>query len=181
MVVTNVAERLRMEELWSPAAFSAEFGHQRHDIVNVKTNRAVRQMPLSKFWDGFVRLKDRARDDRGDPMLLKLKDWPPDNDFAAALPSRFADLMGSIPLRDYTLRSGRHNLASFMPDFFVRPDLGPKMYIAYGNVLHPDKGTTNLHIDMSDACNVMLHVGIPEDGNYQEHYRLEFAPSLPQA
>ena len=58
-----------------------------------------------------------------------------------------------------------------MPPFFVRPDLGPKMYIAYGNALHPEVGTTNLHIDMSDACNVMVYVGIPEDGNRDEHVR----------
>jgi lysine-specific demethylase 3 len=30
------------------------------------------------------------------------------------------------------------------------------MYIAYGNALYPNTGTTNLHIDMSDACNVMV-------------------------
>ena len=59
-------------------------------------------------------------------------------------------------IADYTRREGRLNLASSMPDFFVRPDLGPKMYIAYGNALYPNTGTTNLHIDMSDACNVMV-------------------------
>ena len=105
-------------------------------------------------------------------MLLKLKDWPPDNDFASYLPDRFNDLMSWIPLKDYTRREGDLNLARTIPDFFVRPDLGPKMYIAYGNALHPEVGTTNLHIDMSDACNLIVYVGIPDDGNRQEHVEL---------
>ena len=25
------------------------------------------------------------------------------------------------------------------------------------------QGTTNLHLDISDACNLMVYVGIPED------------------
>ena len=105
-------------------------------------------------------------------MLMKLKDWPADNDLAASLPENFKDLMSVIPLKDYTLRQGKLNLASFMPDFHVRPDLGPKMYIAYGNALYPDTGTTNLHIDMSDACNLMVHVSIPIDGDREEHERI---------
>ena len=51
---------------------------------------------------------------------------------------------------------------------FSRPDLGPKMYSAYGSPLTCTKGTTNLHLDMSDAVNVMIYVGIPKEGNTQE-------------
>lgn len=61
---------------------------------------------------------------------------------------------------DYTQRGGRLNLASRLPECFVRPDLGPKMYTAYGS---PTAGTTNLHLDISDAVNVMVYVGIPSD------------------
>jgi lysine-specific demethylase 3 len=109
-------------------------------------------------------------DENGMPMLLKLKDWPTDNDFSNFLPENFEDLMSVLPIKDYTLRTGHFNLASMMPDFFVRPDLGPKMYIAYGNALHPDTGTTNLHLDMSDAMNLMVHVGLPNDGDKNEHF-----------
>ncbi len=45
---------------------------------------------------------------------------------------RFDDLMENLPLPEYTKRDGRLNLASRLPNFFVRPDLGPKMYNAYG-------------------------------------------------
>ena len=69
------------------------------------------------------------------------------------------------------MRTGDFNLARSIPDFFVRPDLGPKMYLAYGNALYSGTGTTNLHIDMSDACNCLVYVGLPNDGSRGEHYQ----------
>ena len=90
-------------------------------------------------------------------------------DFAELLPDRFEDLMQALPLAEYTRRTGRLNLASCLPDFFVRPDLGPKMYNAYGSALFPTKGTTNLHLDISDAVNFMVYVGIPTDADSEEH------------
>merc|ERR550525_1893589 len=104
-------------------------------------------------------------------MLLKLKDWPTEDDFAQYFPKRFADLMVHLPLSDYTRREGQYNLASFMPDYFLQPDLGPKMYIAYGSPLYPEYGSTNLHMDMSDAVNCIVYVGIPEDGTRDEHIK----------
>ena len=41
----------------------------------------------------------------------------------------------------------------------LTPDLGPKMYVAYGSLLTPQRdGTTCLHMDMADAVNVLVHV-----------------------
>lgn len=79
--------------------------------------------------------------------------------------------MNVLPLGEYSQRSGRLNLASRLPDCFVRPDLGPKMYTAYGSALYATKGTTNLHLDISDAVNVMVYVGIPKDGDNEEHVK----------
>lgn len=53
-------------------------------------------------------------------------------DLAYLCSCRFDDLMDNLPLPEYTKRDGRLNLASRLPNFFVRPDLGPKMYNAYG-------------------------------------------------
>lgn len=82
---------------------------------------------------------------------------------------RFDDLMRALPLKDYTQRDGKLNLASRLPTCFVRPDLGPKMYSAYGNAGNRDPGkqllsTTNLHLDVSDAVNVMVFVAITQNG-----------------
>lgn len=49
-----------------------------------------------------------------------------------APPCRFADLAAALPLPHYTRRDGKLNMASSLPDFFVKPDMGPKMYNAYG-------------------------------------------------
>ena len=103
------------------------------------------------FWDGFEDISKRLRDPRtGEPRLLKLKDWPPGDDFSEKLPKRsvtslslpltltrlsvcrFADLADSLPLPHYTRRDGKLNMASSLPNFFVKPDMGPKMYNAYG-------------------------------------------------
>ena len=78
-------------------------------------------------------------------MLLKLKDWPSEDDFAQYFPNRFADLMKQLPLGDYTQTEGRYILASYIPQLCFRPDLGPKMYIAYENPHYPEFGSTNLH------------------------------------
>ena len=170
VMVANVSNKLDMN-LWSPEAFNKEFGDLKHDIVNCKTHKKIPQVPLKWFWDGFENLKSRLLDQQGMPMLLKLKDWPTEDDFAQYFPKRFADLMVHLPLSDYTRREGQYNLASFMPDYFLQPDLGPKMYIAYGSPLYPEYGSTNLHMDMSDAVNLMVYVGIPQDGNNDETVR----------
>ena len=54
-------------------------------------------------------------------------------------------------------------MAGYLPDHYLKPELGPKMYIAYGSALYSGKASTNLHIDMSDAVNLMVHVGMPDD------------------
>ncbi|KAG8335688.1 Lysine-specific demethylase 3B [Homalodisca vitripennis] len=73
------------------------------------------------------------------------------------------NLMSALPMSEYTSRSGPLNLVSCLPDCFVPPDLGPKMYSAYGSALYPSKGSTNLHLDVSDAVNVLVYVGISND------------------
>ena len=151
--------------LWSVEAFIRDFGDVRNDLINCRTGNIVPNQPMRRFWEGFECVTRRLRDDKGQPMILKLKDWPPGEDFADMMPRRFADLMSVLPMTDYTRRDGRLNLASCLPDIFVRPDLGPKMYIAYGCALHPSKASTNLHLDVSDAVNIMVYVGIPPDGD----------------
>lgn len=79
--------------------------------------------------------------------------------------------MKVLPLAEYTHRNGRLNLAGRLPECFVRPDLGPKMYNAYGSALLCSKGTTNLHLDVSDAANVMVYVGLPKEANSEEHIK----------
>ncbi|XP_052741070.1 probable JmjC domain-containing histone demethylation protein 2C isoform X2 [Bicyclus anynana] len=158
VLVSDVSSLLD-PQLWSPDSFSRDFGDTRVDIVNCASGLVVPNQPARKFWDGFALAARRLRDERGAPMVLKLKDWPPGEDFAELLPARFDDLMRALPLHEYTARAGRLNLAARLPECFVRPDLGPKMYTAYGGA----GGTTNLHLDVSDAVNVLVHASAPAD------------------
>lgn len=168
VIVSNVGSKLD-KELWTPDSFSRDFGRKTNNLINCMTGNVVPNQKMKKFWDGFEHVKQRLRDGNGVPMLLKLKDWPPSDDFAKLLPDRFKDLMSALPLGEYTHRDGLLNLAARLPDIFCKPDLGPKMYIAYGSGLHLDKGTTNLHLDMSDAVNVMVYVGVVKDEDNTKH------------
>ncbi|CAH2277481.1 lysine-specific demethylase 3B isoform X1 [Pelobates cultripes] len=162
VLVSGVQKKLK-SELWKPEAFSLEFGDQDVDLVNCRNCAIISDVKVRDFWDGFEVIEKRLKSDEGTPMVLKLKDWPPGEDFRDMMPTRFEDLMENLPLPEYTKRDGRLNLASRLPSYFVRPDLGPKMYNAYGLITAEDRrvGTTNLHLDVSDAVNVMVYVGIP--------------------
>ncbi len=87
--------------------------------------------------------------------------------------------MNALPLQEYTRREGKFNMASSLPSFFVKPDLGPKLYCAYGkrelnritkinvqlyvfvsigSAVNATLGTTNLHLDIASAVNVMVRL-----------------------
>ncbi|XP_051715660.1 lysine-specific demethylase 3B isoform X3 [Ctenopharyngodon idella] len=170
VLVSGIHKKLKAN-LWKPEAFSEEFGDQDVDLVNCRNCAIISDVKVRDFWDGFQVISKRLQGGDGQPMVLKLKDWPPGEDFRDMMPTRFDDLMDNLPLPEYTKRDGRLNLASRLPNFFVRPDLGPKMYNAYGLISTEDRkvGTTNLHLDVSDAVNVMVYVGVPEGDTDQEH------------
>ncbi|XP_041049289.1 lysine-specific demethylase 3B-like [Carcharodon carcharias] len=169
VLVSGVHKKLN-SALWKPEAFSREFGDQEVDLVNCRNCAIISDVKVRDFWDGFEVIAKRLKSEGGQPMVLKLKDWPPGEDFRDMMPTRFDDLMNNLPLPEYTKRDGRLNLASRLPNYFVRPDLGPKMYNAYGLITAEDRkvGTTNLHLDVSDAVNVMVYVGIPLGENNHE-------------
>ncbi|XP_072041453.1 lysine-specific demethylase 3B-like [Amphiura filiformis] len=161
VLVSSVHKTLNAD-IWKPEWFGNKFGNITNDLVNCLTGSVIQGHEMKDFWDGFQDMSNRLVTKEGDPMSLKLKDWPPTEDFAEILPEHFADLMHNLPLPEYTNRDGKLNLSSRLPDFFVKPDLGPKMYNAYGNCQYPELGTTNLHLDISDAVNVMVHVAVPK-------------------
>uniref|UniRef100_A0A4W3JU89 Lysine-specific demethylase n=1 Tax=Callorhinchus milii TaxID=7868 RepID=A0A4W3JU89_CALMI len=169
VLVSGVHKKLNTA-LWKPEAFSREFGDQEVDLVNCRNCAIISDVKVRDFWDGFEVISKRLKSEEGQPMVLKLKDWPPGEDFRDMMPTRFDDLMNNLPLPEYTKRNGRLNLASRLPNYFVRPDLGPKMYNAYGLITTEDRkvGTTNLHLDVSDAVNVMVYVGVPIGENNHE-------------
>lgn len=146
-------------DLWSPDSFRTEFGDLTVDLINCRNGQMIYKQKMSDFWNGFEDFDSRIRDRLRRPIICKLKDWPTTDDFKNVLESRYNDLMANLPIPDYSDRDGLLNLSSYLPDSFLKPDLGPKMYIAYSSADTPKDGTTSLHIDISDAVNIMMYVG----------------------
>ncbi|KAJ1977560.1 hypothetical protein H4R35_002249 [Dimargaris xerosporica] len=173
LVVEGLLPRLALD--WSPAYWGHCHGQQRVTVVDCTTGlNFPRTYTLAEFFREFDRLDhatwDALAEDgrqampfgkllRSQPRPIpKLKDWPPTEDFKVQFPEHFADFMQALPFPEYTQRDGQLNLASRLPQCFIPPDLGPKMYTAYGSDDGiQGKGTTNLHLDMADAVNLMVH------------------------
>ncbi|CAJ2674769.1 unnamed protein product [Trifolium pratense] len=114
------------------------------------------QVNAFQFFKGY--LTGRSYTD-GWPEMLKLKDWPPSNFFEECLPRHGAEFTAMLPFSDYTHpKSGVLNLATKLPAL-LKPDLGPKTYIAYGALEELSRGdsVTKLHCDISDAVNILTH------------------------
>ncbi|KAF8779316.1 hypothetical protein HU200_002749 [Digitaria exilis] len=116
------------------------------------------EINIHKFFSGYT--TGRAHPRTQWPEMLKLKDWPPSSSFDKRLPRHGAEFISALPFPEYTdPRYGPLNLAVKLPDAALKPDLGPKTYIAYGFQKELGRGdsVTKLHCDMSDAVNILTH------------------------
>ncbi|KAG9346748.1 hypothetical protein JZ751_007065 [Albula glossodonta] len=87
VLVSGIHKRLK-GGLWRPEAFSQEFGDQDVDLVNCRNCAIISDVKVRDFWDGFQVISKRLQGGDGQPMVLKLKDWPPGEDFRDMMPTR---------------------------------------------------------------------------------------------
>uniref|UniRef100_A0A7M4EFZ9 Probable JmjC domain-containing histone demethylation protein 2C n=1 Tax=Crocodylus porosus TaxID=8502 RepID=A0A7M4EFZ9_CROPO len=160
VLVSGIHKKMNIS-LWKAESISLDFGDQQADILNCKDS-IISNANVKEFWDGFEEVAKRQKIKNGETVVLKLKDWPSGEDFKAMMPGRYEDLLKSLPLPEYCSPEGKLNLASHLPGFFVRPDLGPRLCSGYGVAATKDHdvGTTNLHIEVSDVVNILVYVGI---------------------
>uniref|UniRef100_A0A3P9JE77 Probable JmjC domain-containing histone demethylation protein 2C n=1 Tax=Oryzias latipes TaxID=8090 RepID=A0A3P9JE77_ORYLA len=160
VLVSGIHKRLNAS-LWKADSFNQEFADHQGDLLNCK-DQVVSNSGIKEFWDGFEDLTKRPKSKDGEPLVYRLKDWPSGEEFMALMPSRYDDLMKNLPLPEYSDPEGALNLASHLPSFFVRPDLGPRLCCAYGVAAsqEQDFGTANLHLEVSDVVSVLVYVGV---------------------
>ncbi|KZT26000.1 hypothetical protein NEOLEDRAFT_1050237, partial [Neolentinus lepideus HHB14362 ss-1] len=154
ILVKNVLHN--MQGIWSPKYFTDTYGSDAVSVVDCETNHSSRTTVRDFFQDFELGICDGN--------ALKLKDWPPDTEFSTKFPQLYKAFIDALPVPDFTRPDGICNLTAHFPLNGVVPDLGPKMYNAYGTRQHSQSGTTHLHIDVTAAVNLMLHVRSAADG-----------------
>ncbi|CAJ2630941.1 unnamed protein product [Trifolium pratense] len=165
VIVSNVLEctsGLSWEPLVMRRAFRQISNSKHKSLLDVKAIDCLgwceAEINVHQFFTGYT--KGRL-DWLKWPQVLKLNDWPPSNLFEESLPRHCAEFISSLPYKEYTNPfNGVLNLAVKLPEGVLKPDMGPKTYIAYGFDQELGRGdsVTKLHCDMSDAVNVLTHI-----------------------
>ena len=179
---------------WSPSYFLEQYGQERCLLNNCGSNNPENDIITGCVRDFFAKF-DSAQLFYKNKVFKgswKLKDWPPSDDFALVFPDLFQDFENALPHASwaYTTREGNMNLASKFPKGWNRPDLGPKMYNAYpavdflpqteteGQKTVDVKGTTNLHLDITDAINILVYAS-PKPGSLTCISNLHLTRTIP--
>ncbi|KAL6550160.1 hypothetical protein OROMI_020648 [Orobanche minor] len=165
VIVSNVLETT-LGLSWEPMVMWRAFRQIKknlgHDtLLNVTALNCLdysTDVNVHQFFKGY---SEGRFDSEGWPKILKLKDCPPSILFEQRLPRHVAEFICCLPFKEYTHpRSGYLNLAGKLSEKSLKPDMGPKTYIAYGfnGELGRGDSVTKLHYNMSDAVNVLTHV-----------------------
>ncbi|KAL6125817.1 hypothetical protein ACLB2K_073869 [Fragaria x ananassa] len=110
---------------------------------------------IVQFFNGYL---EGQFDGKMWPRIMKLNNCSLDDYLEKRLPRHCVEFSCCLPFKEYTHpSSGSLNLAVKLPPECVKPDMGPKMYIAYGVSQELGRGDslTKLHCDSCDVRRIM--------------------------
>ncbi|RPD78442.1 hypothetical protein L226DRAFT_457378 [Lentinus tigrinus ALCF2SS1-7] len=141
----------RMQGSWSPASFVRTHGSQTVLMLR-SSGLPSERVSVDRFFQEFT----RSDADRG--CAVKVKDWPPSASFEDDFKQNYDAFMQAVPMPSYTRYDGMRNLIAHygIPPpriASLRPDVGPKVYIATPDLSR--EGSTRLHLDVASAVNML--------------------------
>ncbi|KAI0708445.1 hypothetical protein C8Q76DRAFT_627624, partial [Earliella scabrosa] len=158
LVVQGLQESLQLR--WTPEFFVEQFGETKCEVEDCETGN-VTVRTIAQFY-ALQALRFR-RENVADQIISQ--DWPPQDRFREMFPQLQEEFERVVPMPAYTTPIGTMNLAAHFPENSVVPDLGPKLYIASGSTLDEDhSGSTRLHLDLSDAVNILTYASLTPEG-----------------
>lgn len=156
IVATGILDKMKLS--WDPAYFVERYGDQQCTLFDCQSED-TKKLCVRDFFNMFGKYQDR------DARCWKLKDWPMSSEFKVMFPDLSNDFDAAVPAPSYVRRDGALNVSAHFPSNSISPDLGPKMYNALATLDNVGTlGTTRLHMDMSDAFNVMTYAASTPDG-----------------
>ncbi|CAA6654256.1 unnamed protein product [Spirodela intermedia] len=139
----------------------------KEDDVVVKaidcSNQSEVDIELRKFIKGYM---DGCVDKYGFPEILKLKDWPSENDVEEFLLCQRPEFLSKLPLLEYFHpKWGLLNLTAKLPHDSAPSDAGPKFLIACGGIEENNYvSVLNLRINIGDMVYLLMHTS---EGKYE--------------
>ncbi|KAJ3537342.1 hypothetical protein NM688_g6705 [Phlebia brevispora] len=157
VIIPNATQYL--QGYWTPQDFIDKHGQERVTLIHCETGR----QKSSTVGAYFQSLLDFEASDSSE--IWKLKDWPPTETFKEGFPDLFEAFRRAVPFPDICAVDGIFNLAAHFAVNGTMPDLGPKMYMANGTKIDDHHhGSTRLHLDMTDAVNILTWAAPQPDG-----------------
>ncbi|KAJ3518310.1 hypothetical protein NM688_g9455 [Phlebia brevispora] len=128
-------------EIWTPSVFMR--GHE-DEMVRMITHKGESLAEEQVTLKSFLRKFEESVAETG--FIVKLKDYPPSQSFSSAYQDHHFAFQSSLPFPMYTSERGFFNLAAHIPAYVnfgndvrrwstasIKPDLGPKLYMATGD------------------------------------------------
>lgn len=154
-IIINNNENKLIENIWTPKSFEMESISDSQ--VKIHLNNTITKTTFKTFWRGFGNHNKRQSG------IRNLYDCPYNANFSEIFPMRYQNINEILPLNNYTCKNGKFNLSNRLPNNFNQPDLGPKLNSGYGFNPNFNQGTINLHLNICDSINIMVHVNVPTD------------------